>query len=72
MIATDFKLIPNAVLFEREDIVRRRLETLPLSYRRSLLDEPELRYTFLRYLLLMTRMGNSRRRSCFIIVFIGF
>jgi len=52
MIATDFKLISHAVLHEREDIVRRRLDSLPFSYRKCLLDEPEIRYAFLNFMLL--------------------
>jgi hypothetical protein len=52
MIATDFKLIPLAVLHKHEDAVLRRLDTLPFSYAKNLLEEPEIRYAFLYYALL--------------------
>src|SRR5947209_8384928 len=52
MIATDFKLIPLAVLHKHEETVLHRFDTLPFSYRKDLLDEPEIRYALLYYLLL--------------------
>src|SRR5438105_4233491 len=52
MIATDFQLVSQAVLDRREDIVLRRLDSLPFSYQKNLLDEPEIRYPFLNYMLL--------------------
>jgi hypothetical protein len=52
MIATDFKLIPLAVLHKHEAAVLRGLDALPISYQKSLLDEPEIRYAFLYYALL--------------------
>src|SRR5208337_3559752 len=52
MIATEFKLIPLAVLSKHETAVLRGLDTLPISYQKNLLDEPEIRYAFLYYALL--------------------
>ena len=52
MIATDYKLIPLAVLHQHENAVLRGLDTLPISYQKNLLDEPEIRYAFLYYALL--------------------
>jgi hypothetical protein len=52
MVATDFKLISEAVLHKYEDAARRRLDSLPFSYRKSLLDEPDNRCAFLNYILL--------------------
>jgi hypothetical protein len=52
MIATDFKLIPLAVLSKHESAVLRGLHTLPIRFQRNLLDEPPIRYAFLYYALL--------------------
>src|SRR5437867_3744174 len=52
MIATDFKLIPLAMLHKHEPTVLRCLDALPISYSQSLLEEPEIRYAFLYYALL--------------------
>ena len=52
MIATDFKLIPLSMLHKHQAAVLRGLDTLPFSYAKNLLDEPEIRYAFLYYALL--------------------
>jgi hypothetical protein len=52
MIATDFKLIPLAVLSKHESAVLRDLDALPIRYQKNLLDEPEIRYAFVYYALL--------------------
>ena len=52
MLATEFKLIPLAVLHKHEAAVLRGLDALPISYAKNLLDEPEIRYAFLYYALL--------------------
>ncbi len=52
MLATTHKLIPLAVLHKHEAAVLRGLDSLPISYSKRLLDEPEIRYPFLYYALL--------------------
>lgn len=52
MIATEFKLIPLTVLVEHESAVRRRLDSLPVQYEKSMLDAPDVRCAFLGYVLL--------------------
>jgi hypothetical protein len=52
MIATNFRLIPLAVLHMREGDALRRLDSLPFFYRKSLLDDGATRYPFLYYMLL--------------------
>jgi hypothetical protein len=52
MLATDFKLISQAALHRFEEIVWHRLDAVPFSYRRILMDEAEIRYSFVNYLLL--------------------
>jgi hypothetical protein len=52
MLATDYNLIPLTALHKHEAAVLRGLDSLPISYAKSLLEEPAIRYAFLYYALL--------------------
>ncbi len=51
MIASDFKLIPYPILQRHEGAILCRLDSLPTTYRKDLLHDPQDRYAFLYYLL---------------------
>src|SRR5689334_20291197 len=51
MIASEFNLLPCSLLHEHEDTVLHRLDSLPTTYRKDLLHDPQVRYPFLYYLL---------------------
>ena len=51
MIATEFKLMPLASLHPHEDAVLHGLDSLPISYQKSLIEDSEIRYSFLYYVL---------------------
>ena len=52
MIASELKLIPFPILQSLEDAALRGLDSLPVTYRKDLLDDPQHRYPFLYYLVL--------------------
>src|SRR5437867_1507141 len=51
MVASAFKLIPLPALQALEEAALRRLDSLPATYRKDLLQAPEHRYAYLYYLL---------------------
>src|SRR5688572_16269485 len=51
MIAGAFRLVPLTLLHQHEATVLRRLDSLPVVFRKEFLRPPELRYALLYYLL---------------------
>src|SRR5262249_54398482 len=55
MIASELKLIPFPILQFMEELFLPVLDTLPVTYRKDLLRDPQYRYPYLYYLLVMHR-----------------
>src|SRR5262245_13300460 len=55
MIASEFRLTPLTILQTLEDAVLRGLQSSPISYRHDLMDDPQVRYPFLYYVLFAHR-----------------
>jgi hypothetical protein len=63
MIASTWKLIPLPILQRAEDAILRSLGSLPITYRKDLLHDPQYRYPYLYYMLFTHRPDLLRGKA---------